>query len=267
MDLQCNLTQKEKDYFWEGNLPQLKSFVQKTLKIDGSWSSPGGKAKLFKGENVILKWYGPTRKKLVVQEDREDCSVESILQCLCRGVEKSQIDAQISIEAGEGINIDQHINKTQLASLKLELSTVWAVVNGIQDTILVKLDEVNSDKESQLVKIRNEIDKIRLEHESQIKLLNVKLDNISGDRECVETNNKLDDLKDANCELINENSRLKNVNYELTSKIEELSQKLTDLQEKAKHTEEERDSLIAIVRLLAVESNQTLYEKKTCIAS
>ena len=148
LDLQRNLTQKEKDYFWEGNLPQLKSFVQNTLKIDGSWSSPGGEAKLFKAENIILKWYGPTRKKLVVQEDREDCSVESILQCLCRGVEKSQIDTQISIEASEGINIDQHINKTELASLKLELSTVWAVVNGIQDTILVKLDEVNSEKES-----------------------------------------------------------------------------------------------------------------------
>ena len=56
------------------------------------------------------------------------------------------------------------------------------MVNGIQDTILVKLDEVNSDKESQLVKIRNEFDKIRLEHESQIKLLNVKLYDISGDR-------------------------------------------------------------------------------------
>ena len=116
----------------------------------------------------------------------------------------------------------------------------------VQDTILVKLDEVNSDKETQLVKIRNEFDKIRLEHESQIKLLNVKLDDISGDRECVETNNKLDNLKDANCELINGNSRLKNVNHELTSKIEERSQKLTDLQEKAKHTEEERDSLIAV---------------------
>ena len=58
-------------------------------------------------------------------------------------------------------------------------------------------------------------------------------------------------------------SRLKNVNYKITSKIEELSQKLTNLQEKAKHTEEERDSLIAVVRLLAVESNQSLYEEKT----
>ena len=92
LDLQRNLTQKEKDYFWEGNLPQLKSFVEKTLKIDGSWSSPGGEVTLFKSQNVILKWYGTTRKKLVVQEDREDCFVESILQCLCRGVEKSQID-------------------------------------------------------------------------------------------------------------------------------------------------------------------------------
>ena len=85
------------------------------MKIDGSWSSPGGEAKLFKGKNVILKWYGPTRKKLVVQEDREDCSVESILQCLCRGVEKSQIDTEISIKASEGINRDQDINKTELA--------------------------------------------------------------------------------------------------------------------------------------------------------
>ena len=71
------------------------------------------------------------------------------------------------------------------------------------------MDEVSTDKESQLVKIRSELDKIRLKHESQIKLLNVKLDDISGDRECVKTNNKLDDLKDANCELINENIKVK----------------------------------------------------------
>ena len=162
LDIQRNLTQREKDYFWDGNLPQLKSFVEETLKIDGSWLSPRGEVKLFKSQNVILKWYGPTRKKLVVQEDREDCFVESILQCLCRGVEKRQIATEIAIEASEGVNKDQDINKTELDSLKLELSTIWAVVNGIQDTMLVKLDEVNSNKERELVKIRNEFDKIRI---------------------------------------------------------------------------------------------------------
>lgn len=35
-------------------------------------------------------------------------------------------------------------NKAELAAVELELSTIWATINGIQDTVMVKLDEVKS---------------------------------------------------------------------------------------------------------------------------
>jgi hypothetical protein len=35
-------------------------------------------------------------------------------------------------------------NKAELAAVELELSTIWATINGIQETVMVKLDEVKS---------------------------------------------------------------------------------------------------------------------------
>ena len=36
------LTYDGKIYRWSGSLPDLKSFVEKTLNLKGSWNSPGG---------------------------------------------------------------------------------------------------------------------------------------------------------------------------------------------------------------------------------
>ncbi len=68
------------------------------------------------------------------------------------------------------------------------MATIWAVVNGIQDYVLVKLDKISSNEESELAGIRHDLDKIRMKYETQFKLLSNKLDHLSRDHECVETN-------------------------------------------------------------------------------
>ena len=72
----------ESCYCWKGNLAQLKSFVQNDLKLIGKWSSPGGETKLFKNTEIILKWTGQTRKKLIIEKDSEVNLVANTLKSL-----------------------------------------------------------------------------------------------------------------------------------------------------------------------------------------
>ena len=59
------------NYFWNGELSQLKRFVQNILKLTGTWTSPGGDTKQFKSNEVTLKWSGQMRRKLVIIKDTE----------------------------------------------------------------------------------------------------------------------------------------------------------------------------------------------------
>ena len=71
------LTYDGKIYRWSSSLPDLKSFVEKTLNLKGSWNSPGGDAKLFcfTGSKFILKWHGSKSQKLAIQADHTQCLV------------------------------------------------------------------------------------------------------------------------------------------------------------------------------------------------
>ena len=59
------------DFVWNGNITQLKLFVNEDLNLCGSWKSPGGDTKQFTNEatDTILKWLGTNRKKLLVVKE------------------------------------------------------------------------------------------------------------------------------------------------------------------------------------------------------
>jgi hypothetical protein len=40
------LYQEREDFFWMGDLNDLKQFVETSLKLHGKWSSPGGDVKV-----------------------------------------------------------------------------------------------------------------------------------------------------------------------------------------------------------------------------
>ena len=39
-----------------GDLESLKTFVSKSLKLNGTWSQPGGDKKVFTGKDVSIIW-------------------------------------------------------------------------------------------------------------------------------------------------------------------------------------------------------------------
>ncbi len=122
------------NYFWNGELSQLKGFVQNSLKLTGIWASPGGETK-----QAIIK-------------DTEANLVANTLFNLYNNA------SPISTKASPSGNEDM------MAQLKLEHPTIWAAINGIKDTLIIKLDEKSSADESKLAKIEAELCKVRADY-------------------------------------------------------------------------------------------------------
>ena len=51
---------------WSGSFESLKIFVNTTLNMDGKWSSPGGRLKLFSeaSEGIVIRFYTDTTSLL-----------------------------------------------------------------------------------------------------------------------------------------------------------------------------------------------------------
>ena len=43
-------------FAWSGDFESLKLFIKEDLKLDGTWSHPGGDKKLFSTENITISW-------------------------------------------------------------------------------------------------------------------------------------------------------------------------------------------------------------------
>ena len=58
---------------WNGDVEELKDFIERDLKIIGTWRSPGGDRKLFRtNDDLVLKWYGRKSKKITVVKDNDE---------------------------------------------------------------------------------------------------------------------------------------------------------------------------------------------------
>ena len=60
-------------YRWKGDLTELKRFFEIDLKLHGTWSSPGGEAKVFKSHGDLnVKWHGRKSQKIVIVKDNNE---------------------------------------------------------------------------------------------------------------------------------------------------------------------------------------------------
>ena len=77
-----SLCKEGSDFLWTSDLSDLKQFVEKVLNLRGKWSSPGGETKQFVSDEIIIKWYGPTKKKIVLVADNKENFLQNSLQSL-----------------------------------------------------------------------------------------------------------------------------------------------------------------------------------------
>ena len=88
-----------KIYRWHGSLEELKSFVEQYLKLYGSWTSPGGEAKVFRSEqsDFAIKWYGVTSEKNVIQADNEDRYLELLFRNMVSSHENNGFESPAEV--------------------------------------------------------------------------------------------------------------------------------------------------------------------------
>ena len=124
--------------------------------------------KLFKNTEISLKWFGQTRKKLIVEKDTEANLVTNTLNSLYNEAVLNITNS--TVMTCEGL-VD---NKAEPALVEPELSVIWATINKLQDTMLVQLNQVTSAYDIKLSRIEAELNKVRFEYESKIDALNIK---------------------------------------------------------------------------------------------
>ena len=136
------LTYDGKFYRWNGSLDELKSFVEQQLKLHGSWTSPGGETKVFRSEesDFIIKWYGVSSKKIVIQVDNNESYLELLSEKLVSLHEESGAVPEVA-------TFNKSCDGDALA-VKTSLNSLSEAIQGLQvlkpqDKISRKISEVH----------------------------------------------------------------------------------------------------------------------------
>ena len=174
----CNTNKNQKvksrckegsDFLWTSDLSDLKQFVQKVLNLRGKWSSPGGETKQFVSDEIVIKWYGPTKKKIVLVVDNKEGSLQSRLQSLVcenlytedrnfedniqsycergtqqtrQGVSSCQTDGILEECADDGLN---GLVNSDIEGLKLEVSIVQSQLDSTNSLVTQNQNGFNCD--------------------------------------------------------------------------------------------------------------------------
>ena len=201
---------------WTSSYEALQSFVREALNLsDGNWSTPGGHAKLYQDEDIALKWYSDTKSiilsgKLAKEFEEKLNSMASISQEL----------------ANEDLPF---VNRTDKAVVGVQTAT-----SGWDSSPEASFKHL----ESRLLKLSEDFLENTLAINNTLHDHTDQLNGLKNDEKV-----KLSALEKENHELKVENSALE-------ERINNLSYILADLQGKVKHAEEEKASLITVIRLL-----------------
>ena len=133
------LTSK-KEYFWNGSVRELKSFVENDLGLSGKWTSPGGEVKLFTNTDFRLKWQGSSIKRLVIIKDDEKDYLAKALRKYA--IDQSDDTERCSVElnradAAKTKSPSDDCSKYDIgmAELKLDVAMLTALLHKDQEKL------------------------------------------------------------------------------------------------------------------------------------
>ena len=66
---------------WDGDYGALKQFVQDSLKLEGTWSQPGGDKKVIKTDKCLISWR-KNSKLLYIEGEKETQVKIELYKCL-----------------------------------------------------------------------------------------------------------------------------------------------------------------------------------------
>ena len=193
MKLSQMLSKSEENFLWSGSNIQLKRFVDEALLLSGKWTSPGGDTKQFTNESVIIKWHGPSSKKLSVIKDDNSSVVDALSDLI---VKKLAVNSS---------NTDDHVDTTTTTSKPNETCNTC----DSRDAEIASLKEKIIEMNNVIVQLANRQNESECQTEKHLSESKKAITELS------RTNNKMaDEIDELKCvieQISVDNDRLKNV--------------------------------------------------------
>ena len=219
---ECGLSYDGNELYWKGSLDDLKEFVHSKLKLDGSWSSPGGDVKLFTGENISLKWQGKHKQKLAVISNNGDQDIGEELIKLAVSSKNINPPSSYQCEQEANMAVDRDCS-------------ISANSNSAIDDLRKQMLDLAKTVENKIETLRREVHKL----DAKIEPMQIL--------EC-----SLSDLKRDKMRLLQDNNELRERNLNLCLITSDLNTRIKDL-------ERERDSLVTALKLQQQDFEQNLH--------
>ena len=217
-------------YRGKGNLTEVKRFFEIDLKLHGTWSSPGGEAKVFKShDDLNVKWHGRKSQKIVIVKDNNE-----------------QLSRSFQKYARNASTLDEVDNSDRNYSDSNDQA------NGIQSPVCHE-----SDRAGACVQTRNDCFtdlNLRIQN-IESKLLNKV--NFVMDELLELKNQAINNVYEQRINMLEErNRKLDRQNEALNDKFIASSCIISDLNAKIKELENDEVSLMPAIKLIQVHDDQ-----------
>lgn len=208
---------------WTGDFASLQYFVSKNLEdFNGTWTTPRGGCKEFKTPSLLLRWYSNTHSLIFDGEEANNIQDKLFELAEHDGEPLDEYDTNDDLSNNSYMSGEEEVNKCPLF-----------------------LEETMKVLESEMTKMYNEFKTNKEQTDNSLSELSAKVMSLSE----LQTKGRQDNS--GVIEIIqNENSALKRENDLLKERIETLTFSLSALNNKIKTADQEKESLLTVIRLL-----------------
>jgi hypothetical protein len=215
---------------WNASFESLKVLMNNLLEIQTTWTLPGGDCRQLEHGNSTLRWYSKSNSLTITGEGSEDL--------------KSQLRMIINLNTSdtltsEALSYTGEKSEGDYSDAENDEGVITANQNNQATTVSV-FDHIRSIEERLERKIE------MLVHEVQ----DMKSANLS---EALNDAPQQDEYK---ASLVKENTTLKKENAELAEQVNNYKFIVTDMKAKIKDLENEKNSLITVIRILQEDQKQ-----------
>ena len=149
-DLRDNLSVSEDGKLkWFGSFEELKDLVSNSIMLTGKWSAPSRDCKLFKAENVEIRWYSKTKTLTNKGDKAEELKAKIMLEIvpnIVEQTEENEKDGGNALEQ-EGNQAKHGRGNSHVDGFAQVLEKVCDAQQQMHDKFECLYDEINRIKE------------------------------------------------------------------------------------------------------------------------
>ena len=212
---------------WRGDFEGLEELINQQLGLETKWSNPGGDAKKFENDKIAIRWYPDTTTLTI------------------KGTDSSKLKDKLALIANDEPEATEPTFEQDTVTDK-ETKHGGNEGDEIVETIA---NEENNYK----VQIDDSVDIMKYLQQLENKM-EAKFEELANDMRSLKATSELSG-EIRNARKLNETLKLEDENCNLKEKVNNQSYLISELSVKVKDLENERSSLLTVVRILQTEGH------------